>query len=119
MKEFHKLPRFIPHKPDASHKRIRAGSYELLAGELKLLTPKHATIYLTPTEMQILRELMISPDTIVNRNQLLSAIWNDNEENNSNIVNVYIRRLRMKLEDNADNPTHIISVRGSGYKFVA
>lgn len=99
--------------------RIRAGSFELLAGELKLLTPKRSTISLTPTEMQILRELMIDPDSIVHRDQLLSAIWNSNDDNTSNVVNVYIRRLRVKLEEDADNPKHILSVRGSGYKFVA
>ncbi|SRR6266487_617129 len=100
--------------------RIRAGSFELLAGELKLLTPKRSTIFLTPTEMQILRELMIDPDNIIHRDQLLSAIWNNDEDNNnSNVVNVYIHRLRTKLEDDTNNPKHIISVRGSGYKFVA
>ena len=36
----------------------------------------------------------------------------------SNIVDVYIRRLRVKLEADADKPQHIISVRGVGYKFV-
>jgi DNA-binding response OmpR family regulator len=48
---------------------------------------------------------------------LLSEVWNDNESN-SNIVDVYIRRLRIKLEEDADRPQHIISVRGIGYKFL-
>ena len=44
--------------------------------------------------------------------------WEDNESN-SNIVDVYIRRLRTKLEVDAEKPRHIISVRGLGYKFLA
>jgi len=54
---------------------------------------------------------------VVKREQLLSDVWNDNESN-SNIVDVYIRRLRVKLEEDAEYPQHIISIRGVGYKFV-
>lgn len=73
---------------------------------------------LTPKEMQVLRLLMASPGQVVKRDQLLTEIWNE-RDSSSNIVDVYIRRLRMKLEEDADRPTHIISVRGIGYKFVA
>ncbi len=61
--------------------------------------------------------LMICSGQVVKREQLLAEVWNDSE-NNSNIVDVYIRRLRSKLETDAEKPHHIISVRGSGYKFV-
>jgi DNA-binding response OmpR family regulator len=54
---------------------------------------------------------------VVKREQLLSGVWNDNE-NNSNIVDVYIRRLRTKLEADPERPQYILSVRGVGYKFV-
>ncbi|HYX49636.1 MAG TPA: helix-turn-helix domain-containing protein, partial [Ktedonobacteraceae bacterium] len=74
------------------------------------------SITLTPTEMQVLRVIMSSNGQVVERDRLLSEVWNDNE-NNSNIVDVYIRRLRLKLEEDADVPMHIISVRGIGYKF--
>ena len=67
--------------------------------------------------MYVLRSLMASTGQVVHRDQLLSEVWNDNESN-SNIVDVYIRRLRLKLENDADNPQYIISVRGIGYKFL-
>jgi len=73
---------------------------------------------LTPTEMHVLRSLMASSGQVVHRDQLLSEVWNDNESN-SNIVDVYIRRLRLKLENDADHPQYIVSVRGLGYKFQA
>jgi DNA-binding response OmpR family regulator len=96
---------------------IRCGQFELIPGDLKVVMPGHADITLTPTEMQVLRVLMASPGQVVNRDKLLAEVWNDNE-NNSNIVDVYVRRLRMKLEEDADRPQHITSVRGVGYKFL-
>lgn len=101
----------------AGEQSIRCGQIELIPGDLKVVMPGHADITLTPTEMQVLRVLMASPGQVINRDKLLAEVWNDNE-NNSNIVDVYVRRLRMKLEDDADSPQHITSVRGIGYKFL-
>jgi DNA-binding response OmpR family regulator len=96
---------------------IRCGQVELLPADLQVMIPGHSPVVLTPTEMHVLRVLMASHGQVVNRDHLLSEVWNENE-NNSNIVDVYIRRLRMKLEDDADKPQHIMSIRGIGYKFV-
>jgi DNA-binding response OmpR family regulator len=96
---------------------IRNGQVELVPAELKVVMPGRAAITLTPTEMHVLRALMAFPGQVVKRDQLLSEVWNDNESN-SNIVDVYIRRLRMKLETDVERPKHILSVRGIGYKFI-
>jgi len=96
---------------------IRCGQIELFPGELKVVKPGQAPIMLTPTEMHVLRILMASSGQVVDRDQLLSEVWNDGESN-SNIVDVYIRRLRLKLEEDADRPLHITSVRGIGYRFL-
>jgi DNA-binding response OmpR family regulator len=96
---------------------IRAGQIELFPAELKIVIGGGSSVTLTPTEMQVLRVLMNSSGQVVNRDHLLAEVWNDNE-NNSNIVDVYIRRLRVKLELDPDKPQHIVSVRGVGYKFV-
>lgn len=102
----------------AGNQSIRCGEFELFPAELKVTTPDHPTIYLTPKEMQVLRMLMAYPGQVVRRESLLSEIWNESESS-SNIVDVYIRRLRRKLEHDADAPEHILSIRGVGYKFVA
>ncbi|HLQ28179.1 MAG TPA: response regulator transcription factor [Ktedonobacteraceae bacterium] len=96
---------------------IRCGQFQLFPAELKMVTPDRPTIFLTPKETHVVRMLMIYPGQVVKREHLLSEVWNDHESN-SNIVDVYIRRLRVKLEVDAENPQHIISVRGSGYKFI-
>lgn len=101
----------------AENHSIRCGLIELLPSELKVVVPDQPAVFLTPKEMQVLRMLMTNNGQVVKREQLLSDVWNDNECN-SNIVDVYVRRLRVKLEEDAEDPQHIISVRGIGYKFV-
>lgn len=102
----------------AGNQSVRCGEFELFPAELKVTSPGHPTIYLTPKEMQVLRMLMVYPGQVVKRESLLTEIWNESESS-SNIVDVYIRRLRRKLERDADAPEHIVSIRGVGYKFVA
>jgi len=91
---------------------LRCGQVELFPADLKVVIAGTTTIMLTHTEMQVLQILMASAGQAVDRNQLLSAVWNE-ESNSSNIVDVYIGRLRKKLGDD-----YIVSVRGIGYKFV-
>ncbi len=96
---------------------LRVGSIELHPVELKVVMPGKPPIFLTPKEAQVLRILMAHPGQVVKREQLLADIWNDGD-NSSNIVDVYIRRLRSKIEEDAEKSQHIISVRGIGYKFI-
>ena len=109
--------RRITKNGKAENPSIRGGQFELLPAELKVVMPGHPPILLTPKEMQVLRMLMEYNGRVVKREQALVDVWNDNESN-SNIVDVYIRRLRMKLEVDAEKPRYIVSVRGIGYKFV-
>jgi len=108
--------RRVNQKAKVGNSSICNGQFELFPGELKVVIAGNGSITLTPTEMHVLRVLMSSTGQIVDRDRLLSEVWNDGESN-SNIVDVYIRRLRLKLEEDADSPLHIISVRGIGYKF--
>ena len=56
---------------------------------------------------------------VLTHEQLLSTVWGYDYDGYSNQVAVYIRRLRSKLEPDADEPRHILTVRGLGYKFEA
>ncbi len=96
---------------------IHQGRIELFPAELKVTIDGRTSIVLTPKEMQVLRLLMNYPGQVINRERLLTEVWNDSE-NSSNIIDVYVRRLRRKIELNAEKPHHIVSVRGIGYKFV-
>jgi DNA-binding response OmpR family regulator len=110
------LRRIKKQQVPANHS-LRVGQVELFPAELKVVLPGRPPIDLTHTEMQVLRVLMASAGMAVDRNRLLAAVWNE-DENSSNIVDVYIRRLRRKLEEDILKPQYIISVRGIGYKFV-
>lgn len=105
------LRRIKKHNNPGNHS-IRCGQVELFPAELRVVLPEHSPVTLTHTEMQVLRVLMASSGQAVERNQLLTAVWNE-DENSSNIVDVYIGRLRKKLGED-----YIISVRGIGYKFL-
>jgi DNA-binding response OmpR family regulator len=109
--------RRIKKHAKTGNQSIRAGQMELFPAELKVVVDGRVSVPLTRTEAHVLRVLMSNSGQVVNRDQLLVEVWNDNE-NNSNIVDVYIRRLRMKLEVDAERPQHIVSVRGIGYKFI-
>jgi DNA-binding response OmpR family regulator len=100
-----------------SKESIKSGRIELFPLENKVVVDGKPPVSLTPTEMQVLRALMTYSGQVVKRDYLLSEIWNDNDSN-SNIVDVYIRRLRLKIEVSSDKPQHILSVRNVGYKFV-
>lgn len=96
---------------------IRCGRFEFFPTDLKVMVDSQSIIMLTPTEAQVLRILMSYSGQVVTRDQLWAEVWNTSA-NTSNVVDVYIRRLRIKLEADVDNPRHIISIRGIGYKFI-
>lgn len=75
-------------------------------------------IELTASEYKLLCLFMENPDRILSQEQILSRLW-DCDENyiDNNSLSVYIRRLRKKIEDDPGNPTRIITVRRLGYKW--
>ncbi len=111
--------RRVKKNTEVGGQSIRSGQVELLPAELKVVMPNRATVSLTPKEMQVLRVLMIASGQIVKRERIFAEVWNDDDgSSGSNNVDVYIHRLRMKLEADADNPQYIVAIRGSGYKFI-
>ncbi len=114
----HAVMRRIKKHEKVGQQSIRSGQVELFLGELKVGMDGREPVTMTPTEMHVVRVLVQAGGQVVSRDQLLAEVWNDNENNSSNIVDVYMRRLRLKLEEDPDHPQHIISVRGLGYKFV-
>lgn len=72
---------------------------------------------LTATEFRLLEFLMSRPGIVFSREQLLDAVWGHDRAVTDRTVDVYILRLRQKIEDDPANPTFIRSVRGFGYSF--
>ena len=75
-------------------------------------------VYLTPTEFRLLRHLASNPDRPFGRSELIEAVWGyDSEISQDRTVDVHIRHLREKLEEDPANPRWLVTVRGIGYKF--
>jgi DNA-binding response OmpR family regulator len=72
---------------------------------------------LTATEFRLLEFLMSRPGVVFSRDQLLDSVWGHDRVVTDRTVDVYILRLRQKLESDPTNPNYIRSVRGFGYSF--
>ncbi len=72
---------------------------------------------LTATEFRLLEFLMSRPGVVFSREQLLDAVWGHDRAVTDRTVDVYILRLRQKIESDPANPLFIRSVRGFGYSF--
>ena len=75
-------------------------------------------IELTQVEFQIMEYFFENPDTALSRGDILRRVWGSEFYGEEKIVDVNIRRLRMKVEENASAPQHLFTVWGVGYKWV-
>lgn len=109
---------------------IRRGDYlaardELIrSGELELDSARHRVtkngreIALSLREYELLYELMKHPGRVLTREILLNRVWKTDFVGDTRTVDVHIRYLRQKIEDEPDSPRYILTVRGVGYRFV-
>jgi DNA-binding response OmpR family regulator len=72
---------------------------------------------LSATEFRLLEFLARHPGRVYSREQLLDAVWRETRFVTPRSVDVYVRRLREKIEPDPERPIYIVTVRGSGYRF--
>lgn len=122
-------PAELTARIDALYRRIGGDSgatSELLAQGPFVMNIRNHTleknsnrIRLTQVEYSILKLFMQNPGRALSREDILAAVWGRDYEGELKIVDVNIRRLRIKIEDDATNPTYITTVWGFGYKWGA
>jgi DNA-binding response OmpR family regulator len=102
---------------------MRAGGGEVLTiGSISLdrsrreVTVDGEPVRLTFSEFELLDALMTDPGRLLNRQELLRAIWGDSAYRDPRAIDVHIRHLREKLEPEPDTPQYILTVRGAGYR---
>ncbi|MBE6729127.1 MAG: response regulator transcription factor [Ruminococcaceae bacterium] len=83
----------------------------------RTLTKGNKDIELTHVEFQIIEYFFLNPDTALDRSDILSRVWGNEYFGEEKIVDVNIRRLRMKIEDDPSKPTRLVTVWGMGYKW--
>jgi DNA-binding response OmpR family regulator len=76
------------------------------------------TTHLTLMEADLLRYLLDRPNKIIARKELLENVWRVHEDTDTRAIDNFIVRLRRYLETDPAKPTHLLSVRGVGYRFV-
>ena len=121
-------PSELAARIDAICRRISAGndapSDILKSGPFTLsllsrtLTKNGKIIDLTQVEFQLMELFMSNAETALERKQILVRIWGESYNGDDKIVDVNIRRLRMKIEDEPSNPAHLQTVWGYGYKWM-
>jgi DNA-binding response OmpR family regulator len=94
---------------DAGPFRIDRAAHRLFMNERELS--------LTSTEFRLLDFFISHPGNAYGREQLLNEVWGEQRFVTPRTVDVHVRRLREQIEDQPDEPRHLITVRGFGYRF--
>ena len=84
----------------------------------RTLTKNNVYIELTQVEFQLMEYFFTNPGAALSRTDILNTVWGGDYYGEEKIVDVNIRRLRMKLEDTPSVPKHLITIWGVGYKWV-
>ena len=95
---------------------IRRGPF-LLNTRNRTLEKNGQMVKLTQVEYGIIKLFMENPDKALSREEILDAVWGKDYFGELKIVDVNIRRLRIKIEDNPTKPTYVNTVWGYGYKW--
>lgn len=89
----------------------------LLDMDKRKLYKNNEEIELTPTEFSIVKYLMVNAKQSLSRDQILQEVWGNNYLYDFKIVDVNIRRIRNKIEDDPSKPKYIQTIWGYGYSF--
>lgn len=101
-----------------AHRGARFGDVELRRDQ-GIVTKGGHELSLTKTEYRLLCEFADHPGAVLSRDQLLERVWGYEYLGDSRLVDAHVRRLRLKIEDQPDDPHLIVTVRGLGYRLLA
>jgi DNA-binding response OmpR family regulator len=93
----------------------RFGSLEVIPDAGVVRRDGH-DVRLTKTEFRLLCELVLHPNIVLSRSQLLERVWGYDFLGDGRLVDTHVRRLRRKIEDDPSAPRRVVTVRGLGYK---
>ncbi|MBQ8024973.1 MAG: response regulator transcription factor [Oscillospiraceae bacterium] len=121
-------PAELTARVDALYRRLgdddqESDTGEIIQGPFKLNTRNRTLekngqrIRLTQVEYSIMKMFMDNPGKALSREDILNTVWGRDYFGELKIVDVNIRRLRIKIEDDSTNPTYITTVWGFGYKW--
>jgi two-component system OmpR family response regulator len=109
--------------PDNSTNSANEGTFSF--GDVKVdfstfeVTNKDQTFTLTTMEQQLLRYFIQNDGQVLSRVRILEDVWGESADVTTRSIDYFVLRLRKIVEPDPANPCHILSVRGTGYRFVA
>ena len=98
-------------EPPLAQQKIRMGDLEIDSGAMSVEV-QGKPITTTATEFRLLEYLASRPGRVFTREQLLDAVWRDTSYVTSRSVDVYVRRIREKIEQDPENPRYLRTLRG-------
>ncbi|HEY3484453.1 MAG TPA: response regulator transcription factor [Ilumatobacteraceae bacterium] len=105
------------HESSTSSRSMRFGDIELRR-EQGIVLKGDTELSLTKTEFRLLCEFADHAGAVLSRDQLLERVWGYEYLGDSRLVDAHVRRLRVKIEEQPDDPRLIVTVRGIGYRLV-
>ncbi len=97
---------------------IISGSFSLNTKNMTF-TKNNIPIDLTQVEFQIMEYFFVNQGNTLSRTAILNKVWGESHAGEEKIVDVNIRRIRKKIEDEPSNPKHLLTIWGMGYKWVS
>lgn len=111
-----RVSRTADNAVEESRSSLVSGEF-VLDENRRVLLKAGQPIELTQVEFQIMELFFRNPGTALVREKILKGVWGENYFGDVKIVDVNIRRLRMKVEDEPSHPVHILTVWGYGYRW--
>lgn len=114
----------VYRRVDMNRDTIGSNRSEIQLGDFTLnlrnrtLLKGDVPIELTQVEFQIMECFFKNPNAALSRTEILNKVWGSSYFGEEKIVDVNIRRLRVKLEENPSDPKHLITIWGMGYKWI-
>ena len=122
-------PSELVARVDAIHRRVTAAqqtqsAQKIVSGPFvlnlrsRVLTKNGNPVELTQVEFQLSELFLRNPNTALARADIRGRVWGENYFGDEKIVDVNVRRLRMKIEDDPSKPRYLTTVWGFGYKWI-
>jgi two-component system response regulator RegX3 len=105
-------------EPEDNRMQLKAGDISMDLSRRRV-TVGEKPIHLPLKQFELLRMLMTNEDKVLSREHLFQSIWDNDSDFDTGTLDVHIRWLREKIEENPSRPQHIRTIRRIGYKFVA
>ncbi len=102
--------------PPEKRDRVRFGDVDVDL-DAQTVQRKGAPVEVSPQEFKVLRLFLHSAGRALSREDILARCWGAEYEGTPRTVDNFVRSLRVKLEENAEEPRHFLTVRGHGYRF--